>query len=204
MNFPVTYALIAITVTVSIGAFQNPSLINRFIFYPQQIENRKEYWRFITCGFIHGDWMHLFMNMFTLYFFGRVIEIDFAAIYGNPFVYPFFYLTALIVSGIPSFFKHRENYHYRALGASGAVAAVIFACILFEPWLPIYVYFIKIPGILFAVGYTLYSHYMSDKGMDNIGHEAHLHGSLYGLAFPLVTKPYLIRDFIEKLMHPHF
>lgn len=200
----VTYALIAITAVVSIAAFQNPELINRFIFYPSQIDRKREYWRFITHGFIHADWMHLFMNMFTLFFFGREIERAFYEVYRNAYAYPLLYLTALVVSSIPSFFKHRENYYYRSLGASGAVAAVIFSCIIFEPWLPIYVYFIKIPGILFAVGYTFYSSYMSDKGMDNIGHDAHLHGALFGLAFPLVTKPQLIHQFIDKLMHPYF
>lgn len=204
LPFSINFALIAITAVVSIGAFQNPHFISKFIFYPKMVESRREYWRFITHGFIHADWMHLLMNMFTLYFFGRVIENEFMGLYGNAYAYPFFYLTALVVSSLPAFFKHRNDYTYRSLGASGAVSAVIFACILFEPWLPIYIYFIKIPGILFAVGYTLYSRYMSDKGMDNIGHEAHLHGALFGLAFPLVTKPHLIQAFIEKLMHPYF
>lgn len=203
-SIPVTYILIGITAITSFASFQNIDLTNKLIFYPAQIQRNKEYWRFITHGLIHGDVFHLLMNMFTLYFFGRLVEFDFLQIFGNAYVFPLFYLSALVVASIPSYYKYKDNYSYRSLGASGAVAAVIFASVILDPWNKIYVYFIGIPGILFAVLYIWYSRHMSQRGMDNIGHDAHLHGSLFGIVFPLVLKPQLIPHFIEMLMHPRF
>ncbi|MBL7772713.1 MAG: rhomboid family intramembrane serine protease [Chitinophagaceae bacterium] len=203
-SLPVAYFIIGITVITSFAAFQNADLINKLICYPFKIKRDKEYWRLATYGLIHADMMHLFFNMFSFYFFGRQIEYAFMVIYGNALVFPLYYLAALVVSVLPSFYKQQNNYNYRSLGASGAVSAVIFSSILLDPWNKVYVYFIGIPGILFAVLYTWYSHRMNQQGQDNIGHDAHLHGALFGLIFPVVTKPYLAIDFFKQLTHPVF
>jgi|688.fasta_scaffold415069_2 membrane associated rhomboid family serine protease len=201
----ITFIIIIITVLVSYTSFQNVDTINKLIFYPYQMKDKKEWWRFVTHGFIHADLQHLIFNMLTLYFFGRNIEITFENLFGNSLVYPLFYLSALIVSSIPSYFKYKDNAYYRSLGASGAVAAVLFATIVFDPWQTLMLnFFIPIPAMLFAIGYVAYSSYMSKKGNDNIGHDAHLYGAIYGFIFPMVMKPGVLPYFFNQLMHPHF
>lgn len=201
----ITYLIIGITAITSFSAFSNVDFLNRLIFYPVEIKDRNEWWRFITHGFIHADIQHLIFNMLTLYFFGRQIEMTFEYIFGNPYVYPVFYLSALIAASLPSYAKHKEKSYYRSLGASGAISAVLFATILFDPWQTLMLnFFIPIPALLFAVGYVVYSSYMSKKGNDHIGHDAHLYGAVYGLVFPVVFKPQLISYFLEQLKHPRF
>ena len=200
----ITYILIGITALVSFGAFQNVDLLNKCMFYPVDIKNKREFWRFITHGFIHADLQHLLFNMLTLFFFGRYVESAFNSIFGNIIVYPLFYILALIASSLPSYKKHQDDYYYRSLGASGAVSAVLYATVVFEPWSSIYIYFIKVPAIIYAVLYLVYSNYMSRKGTDNIGHDAHFYGALFGFIFPFVFKPYLISYFIDQLKNPSF
>ena len=201
----ITYAIIGITAITSYAAFQNNILLNQLLFYPAQMKERNEWWRFITHGFIHADFPHLIFNMLTLFFFGPTVERVFYQLFDNHLVYPLFYFTALIFSSVPSYFKHKNNYYYRALGASGAIAAVLFTTIMFDPWQRLlFNFFIPIPAILFAVGYVAYSSYMSKKGDDNIGHEAHLWGAVFGLVCPIILKPGILPYFIEQLSHPRF
>jgi membrane associated rhomboid family serine protease len=201
----ITYIIIGITALTSFSAFSNELLLNRLIFYPVIIKEKNEWWRFITHGVIHADMQHLLFNMLTLYFFGRQVETNFLYLFGNPYVYPLFYVSALMFSSTPSYMKNKNNSYYRALGASGAIAAILFTTIIFDPWQTLLLnFFIPIPALLFAVGYIIYSSYMSKRGMDNIGHDAHLYGALYGLIFPVVLKPQLISYFIDQLKHPRF
>lgn len=201
----ITYILIGITAITSFTAFSNIELLNKMIFYPYEIKRKNEWWKFISHGFVHADMQHLIFNMLTLYFFGRQIEVTFQALFGNEWMYPVFYLSALFFASLPSYLKHKDNASYRSLGASGAISAVLFATIIFDPWQILYLnFFIPIPALLFAVGYVIYSSYMSKKGNDNIGHDAHLYGALYGIVFPIVFKPQLISYLIEELKHPRF
>ncbi len=201
----ITYILIAITAVVSFAAFSNQALTNKLIFYPYSMKEPSQWYRFISHGFIHGDTTHLIFNMLTLYFFGRNVETVFLYLFGNVYVYPIFYLSALVFSSLPSYSKNKNNAYYSALGASGAVSAILFTTILFDPWQTILLKFIiPIPAILFAIGYLYYSHTMSKRGTDNIGHDAHMYGALYGIIFPIVFKPTLISIFIEQLSHPRF
>ena len=152
--------------------------------------------------------MHLFFNMFTLFFFGRNIELIFSyGGLGGNMAYLSLYFLGLIVSDIPSYIKHKDDYNYRSLGASGAVAAVVFATIIFSPWSSIYIYgAIKISAAVYAVLYIIYCVYMGKKSGDNINHDAHLWGSLFGLAFTLALiaalQPALFTGIIEQLSHP--
>lgn len=201
----ITYILIGITAITSFTAFSNIELLNKMIFYPYEIKRKNEWWKFISHGFVHADMQHFIFNMLTLYFFGRQIEVTFQALFGNEWMYPLFYLSALFFASLPSYLKHKDNASYRSLGASGAISAVLFATIIFDPWQILYLnFFIPIPALLFAVGYVIYSSYMSKKGNDNIGHDAHLYGALYGIVFPIVFKPQLISYLIEELKHPRF
>ena len=144
MNFsdiPVTVGLIIANIIFSIIGFSNAAMVDKTIMWPYRVAREKQYLRFVTSGFLHADFMHLFFNMFTLYFFGRNIELIFSAAgLGGKFAYLALYFLGLIVSDIPSYIKHRDDYHYRSLGASGAVSAIVFAAIVFNPWSSIYLY----------------------------------------------------------------
>ncbi|HNB81513.1 MAG TPA: rhomboid family intramembrane serine protease [Chitinophagaceae bacterium] len=201
----ITFILIGITSLISVSAFRNEALTDKLLFYPYEMKERKEWWRFISHGFVHGDFQHLIFNMLTLFFFGPFVEETFRVLFASPSVYPLFYIGALLASSVPSYFKHRNNPSYRALGASGAIAAVLFTTILFDPWQTLYIKFIiPVPAIVFAVGYIWYSSYMGKHAQDHIGHDAHLWGSVYGFLVPIVLKPGILPYFIDQLAHPHW
>jgi membrane associated rhomboid family serine protease len=201
MTFTITLCIIIITALVSLTSFSNPKAINDLSMWPVMIDNRRQYYRFITSGFIHGDFMHLLFNMFTLYFFGPIVE---KYLFPGPVLFIGFYLCALVVSDLPSYFKHRKDYNYMSIGASGAVSAVLFASILINPWGTIVLYFFKMPAIVFAVLYVIYSVYAGKRRMDNINHDAHLGGALFGVVASLAFHPDLLTYFIQQLAHPSF
>ncbi len=206
--YPVTFILIAINVIFSVIGFSNKGLVSKTIMWPYYVKREKQYYRFISSGFLHADWMHLFFNMFTLYFFGKNIEYIFVkAGLGGNISYVALYFIGLIVADIPSYIKNQDNYQYRGLGASGAVSAVVFASIVFDPWSSLYLYgAIKISAALFAVLYIVYCVYMGKKGTDNINHDAHLWGALFGLVFTIaligLLQPTMFDYIMEQLKHP--
>ncbi|MEN9569735.1 MAG: hypothetical protein RL172_966 [Bacteroidota bacterium] len=208
-QYPVTFSLIVLNAIFSLIGFSNADLVDKTIFWPYRMNREKQQYRYITAGFLHADFMHLFFNMFTLYFFGQAVENYFKmyALGGN-LSYLLLYFIGLVVASIPSYKKNINNYHYRALGASGAVSAVVFACILFNPWGIIYIYAIPMPFIIYAVLYVVYCVYMSKKSADNINHDAHLWGSVFGLVFTLilvaVLQSSLLPEILNELTHPHF
>ncbi len=189
-----TVIIIAITCIVSILCFNGTLNGNKLIFNAYQVWHRKEWYRMLTSGMIHSGWGHLFFNMLTLYFFGRVVEQYFSAAFGGVLgtvLYVVLYVSALAISSLGDLVKYRNNWNYNALGASGAVSAVLFASILFAPKMGIYIYLIPIPvpGYIFAPLYLLYCWYMAKRNMDNIGHTAHFWGAVYGILFPIICKP---------------
>ena len=196
-----TFALIAATVLVSWLAFERPPLLNRLILWPPAIDRSRQYDRLLTHGFIHADWSHLLFNMITLYFFGRVIEREISALIG-PIGFVLFYLSAIVIAILPTYLRHRHDPHYRSLGASGAVSAVLFAFILLRPWAMIYVFVLPMPAIAYAVGYVAYSFWMDRRGGDNVNHSAHLSGAIYGVLFMLFMDPGIGADFVQRLLSP--
>lgn len=193
----VTIIIIAITCLISILCFNGRLNGSKLLFNAYQVWHRREWYRMFTSGMIHSGWGHLFFNMLTLYFFGRVVEQYFAAAFGDilgTVLYVVLYVSALAISSIGDLVKYRDNWNYNALGASGAVSAILFASILFAPKMGIYIYLIPIPvpGYLFAPLYLLYCWYMAKRNMDNIGHTAHFWGAVYGLMFPIVCQPGII------------
>lgn len=195
-----TLIIIVITAIVSFSAFNNDNLYYKLILWPKRMHSGTEYYRLITSGFIHADYQHLFFNMFTLFFFGRLVERILLAV-DKGILFPFIYLTGIIISSLPSFLKNRHNNNYLSLGASGGVSTIVFIVIYYDPWRMIN--FI-VPSIVFGVAYLVYSAWASKRNRDNVNHDAHFWGALYGLAIAWAIDPYHGKTFIEQLMHPGF
>lgn len=198
-----TLVIIAITCVVSFMAFSNVNLLERLILWPPAVSRDKQYYRLITYGLVHAGPGHLIFNMLTLYFFGDAMERQYTH-YLGPLGFVGFYAGGLLVSILPTFLDNRNNPRYRSLGASGAVSAVLFAFILIRPWATIFVYFLPVPAIVFAVLYVAYSIYMDQRSSDNVNHSAHLWGAAYGIAFTAIMEPRLLSLFLGSLMHPEF
>lgn len=200
-----TLILIILTAIISIQAFSNEDMQRKLIFHPVSVREFGQYYRFISHGLIHSGWDHLLINMFVLYQFGQFIEAAFLSIFGGligKIVYIVFYFSAIAVASIPSYFKHLNDSWYAALGASGATSALVFIYILFEPWG--WFLFPPLPALLFGVAYLWYSSYMSKRGNDNIGHDAHFYGAVYGILFivaaGLIFSPGLLFHFIQQIL----
>ncbi len=194
-----TVTLVIVTVLLSIAAFNDNRMADKLILWPAKMRSPGEYYRLLTSGFIHADWSHLAFNMFTMFFIGRFVEAEFMAHGLTPWLYVLMYLAGIVVASIPSFLKHQQNLYYRSLGASGGVAAVLFSSVYFSPWTQIYVFFIKMPNILFAVLYLAYSVYMSRRGQGTINHDAHFWGAVFGFFFTMAVEPSHGRNFIEEI-----
>lgn len=199
----VTYTIIGITVLISMMAFNRPTLLAHFMMNPYKVRTQGQYYRFITSGFIHQNHMHLILNMFSFYFFGRVIEIVFGMIFGDwgGVYYILLYLVAIVTSDVPSYLKNKNNPRYNSLGASGGVAAVIFASIVFQPIQDICLFlYICLPGFILGTAYIIYSYYQGKKANDNINHDAHLYGAVFGFIFCVILYPPSIANFFKQIM----
>lgn len=196
--------LVVVTIAVSLLAFSNGEYMSKLIFNPYMIDKQKQWYRFISSGFIHADFIHLAVNMFVLYSFGGIIENYFNAYFEGRSSYYFLllYFGGMVTAVIPTFKKNKDNMSYNALGASGAVSAVIFAFILLEPMQKICLYGILcLPSIVFGVAYLIYCYYMDKKGGDNVNHDAHKWGALFGFFFTVLLKPDLLLSFFQKLIY---
>lgn len=198
----ITYCLIGFTVVISFYAWKNESVIRDMIMNPYLVRTKQQYFRFVTSGFIHQDHMHLLMNMISLYFFGGAMETVFKMYFGSKgnLYFICLYLLGIVVSDIPTYFKHRNNPHYGALGASGGVSSVIFAFILFLPLEKICLYYaLCFPGFIMGTAYIVYSYYQGRKANDHINHDAHLYGALFGLVFCIAIHPPVLPHFVEQI-----
>lgn len=199
-----TLAIIIITALASVAAFESRSLFDKFALSPYAVVHNKEWYRVITHGFIHADWTHLLINMLVLYSFGQALIYYLEICTEKSIIhYLIIYFGGMVCATVTTIAKHRNNYAYRGIGASGAVSAVLFACIFFNPWSELlFMGIIPVPGIIFAVLYLLYCSYMSRNANDNINHDAHFAGAVFGFIYPVFIDPYLLKSFIEMLMNP--
>lgn len=208
INITVTLIILLLTCVISFTAFSNEKLTNDLIFYPPAITNNNQWYRFITCGLIHADFMHLAFNMYTFYIFGNLVERTFVDIFDSSgkALYTILYVSSLVACLLPTYFKHKNDGYYRSLGASGAVSAVIFAGIVLYPTMGLRIFPIPldIPAFIFGPLYLIVSAYLAKKGHGNINHSAHIWGAIYGIVFLIVTNQFLsefrpIQNFIEQV-----
>ena len=196
MNLSITLIIIIITVAVSLSANGKPELYSKLLFNPYQVFHRKEWYRIFTHGLIHdnNNIFHLGFNMYVLYSFGNAVEsILIHHLNGLGIIfYLLIYIGGMAVATIPSLIKHKDNYNYNSVGASGAVSAVLFSMIAFAPFSGgIGIMFIpySIPPLVFGVLYLLYEKYMQKRGGTNIAHDAHIWGAIFGFLFTLFSVP---------------
>lgn len=199
----ILYLIIGVTGLITWQTWRDKSWFYKLQFNAYQVIHRNEWYRLITHAFLHVNWMHLVINMLVLFSFGRVVLYVFEIhpSFNNPLLhFIILYFASIVFSSLFSLAKQKDNPHYNAVGASGAVSAVVFTSIFFMPWNMIYFFGINpIPGILFGVAYLVYSYVRGKRGQDNIGHDAHFWGAIFGFAYPMMIDPSLIAVFIKNL-----
>ncbi|MCC2545746.1 rhomboid family intramembrane serine protease [Hymenobacter sp. BT175] len=200
--------LLVLTAGISIYAWSNPDLLDKWTMNPYRMQRKGEWYRFITSGFLHADWMHLIFNMLAFYSFGNAVYAQFQVNLGETpglLLFLLLYLGGIVVSDIPTYFRHRNDPDYRSLGASGGVAAVLFSGILFNPvggegeGIIIFPIPIPIKPFIFGFLYLGYSYYMGRRRGDNINHDAHFYGALYGIILTLIALPEIIPGFVVQI-----
>jgi membrane associated rhomboid family serine protease len=193
---PVASFIFALTIACSVLAFSNDDLYGRMILHPYSVARKRNVFTVITSGLIHADWMHLAFNMFSFFAFAFQLE----ALMGH-WQFGLLYFASLILSDLPTIAKHKNDYGYHSLGASGAVSAVIFGYILYEPLSTLMIMPIPIPiyAIVFGALYLVYCHFASKHARDNINHDAHFYGALCGLFITAILHPEILPDFAQKI-----
>ncbi|MDZ7876650.1 MAG: rhomboid family intramembrane serine protease [Saprospiraceae bacterium] len=195
--------LLVLTVVVSALALNDPSYFYKLSHHPFTEVRRKEYFRWLSSGFIHNDYIHLGVNMFVFYQFGGIVEQVFVAAYDGlmgKLMYLFLYGGSIIAGALPSYLKHQNNEGYAAVGASGGVAGIMFAYALFSPTSKILLYgIIPLYSIAWAVLYLIYEQWAGRRGQDNIGHDAHFYGAVFGFIATAVMIPRAIPHFFSAI-----
>lgn len=185
----VTIVIIAANVIISYKGLNDYGFFEKYKFNVGAIR-RGEQVRVFSSGFLHVDWTHLLVNMFTLYFFADIVvehldTVNFLVVY----------LVSLVLGNLLSLYFHQNEYHYSAVGASGAVTGILYSAILLEPQMSLYMFFIPIPipAYVFGIGYLLYSIYGMKRRIGNIGHDAHFGGAIGGFVVTLMIQPWLFK-----------
>ncbi|TVQ87212.1 MAG: rhomboid family intramembrane serine protease [Bacteroidetes bacterium] len=199
-----TIIIIIITAATSIMAFQNAATFYKMKFNAYLINHNRQWYRFFTYALLHADWAHLLVNMFVLWSFGTLVEQLFSIHFGNiaTIYFLLLYVGGVMFSTLPSYGKHKNNDFYNAVGASGAVSAVLFSSIIMYPQGSIVFLFfpVPIPAWIFGILYLVYSAYMAKRGSDNIGHDAHFWGAVYGVVFTIALNPSFVPEFFRNIL----
>ena len=200
----VTLIIVIITTAVSLGTMNNRDLFTKLLYSPYQVYHRKEYYRLFTHALLHAGWLHLFVNMYVLYIFGVKAEDSFSYYrFANGwYLYTLLYLGGVFFATLPALRKHKDNFMYSSVGASGAVSAVLFACIAFDPTMPIIFIFlpIPIPAVLFGILYLAYEAYMDKRSVDYVAHDAHYYGALFGALYTFLSIPESFPVFLNRIL----
>lgn len=206
----ITYTFLTIIVVFSIYCFNDRNAMSKYLFHPYSIYHNKEHYRFLTHAFIHGDFIHLIFNCLALYSFGITLEEDYFGndYYFNPKIGKIYYILlftgGIYAASFTEYFRNKHDSSYSSLGASGAISSIMFCFIMVSPLSQISLFFFPMQGwiagiLLLGVSYFLIKKKRSGTYSDNISHESHFWGALFGVAFILILKPGLIRQFIEQV-----
>lgn len=204
MGFNILTVIILVTVVVSIAAFNNKEMLGKYMFIPYDVKHYGNKLRIFSHVLIHADWAHLIFNMFSLYFLGRLLLLEFQWEFGEwngqAHFLALYVLGGLFATVIP-YARHHDNPSYRSLGASGAVSAVIFAFILWNPTMNLSLMFIPIPIPAFVFGplYLLFEFYMDKRGGSGIAHDAHIGGAIFGIIYALIINIDKGKLFIDQI-----
>ena len=205
----ITIILCAAIGLISYQAFQKPDTMFKLLHYPYQELRQKEYYRWLSGCFVHGDYTHLFINLFVFYQFGQSVEGSFLHLFGEG-MGRLYFLLLFLLSGVGAnlltYLKKKDDQQFRSVGASGAVSGILMAYVIFAPWNMLLLFFIiPMPAIVAAILYLGYSTYAAKQQVSSrIDHEAHFWGAVFGFCFTIAIKPELFTDFIDMLSHPTF
>ncbi|MFZ1705017.1 MAG: rhomboid family intramembrane serine protease [Saprospiraceae bacterium] len=200
----ITLIIVVFTSLISLWAFNNPNVFSKLKHVPAIEQKNGEYYRMLTSGFLHGDYIHLFLNMFVLHEFGRFVESYVINLFGDlpgKIIFLVTYLVMIILADLPTFIKHKENPYFASVGASGAVSGIVFMYILLKPWAMLGLFaIIPIPAIIFGVLYLWYSSWASKNSHDLVDHDAHFYGAIAGISILIALQPSIIRIFFDNLI----
>ena len=206
----ITYTLLAIIVLFSLYCFNDRQAMRKYLFHPYSIYHNKEHYRFLTHAFIHGDFMHLAFNCLALYSFGSILEEGyFPYLFGEKLgklYYILLFTGGIYAASFTEYFRNRNNPDYSSLGASGAISSILFCYIMISPMKDIYLFFFPVQGwiagvLLLGVSYYLIRRKRTTAYSDNISHESHFWGALFGVAFILALKPAILKSFIHQILN---
>ncbi|MBK7525742.1 MAG: rhomboid family intramembrane serine protease [Saprospiraceae bacterium] len=201
----ITLLIIIFTCLVSLAAFNNQDFFNKLKQHPVSEYRHKEYYRMLTSGFLHGDYLHLFLNMFVLYEFGKYVESFVVSQFDNLMIgrvmFIVIYLFIIVAADIPTFLKHKTNPYFASIGASGAVAGILFMYIMLNPWAMLGLFaIIPVPAILFGGLYLWYSSWASKNSHDLVDHDAHFFGAVTGMIILVAIQPSVFGIFIQEVI----
>lgn len=200
-NSPVAAIIFIFTIITSIYAFYDAGTLGKFMLHPYSVAKGKNVYQLITSGFVHKDWAHLIFNMLSYYFFAFQLEV----IIGH-WQFGVLYFISLILSDLPTLMRHKDDFYYNSLGASGAVCAVLFGYIIFLPFTTLIIFPIPVPiwAILFGVLFLIYTSYAGRKANDGINHDAHFYGAITGVFLTIILHPGALQMFIASIQAKFF
>jgi membrane associated rhomboid family serine protease len=205
MTFQAIHVILLVTVLVSIRGFKDTNLRDRFLFVPYRVKHGNQWVGLFGHMLLHADFTHLLFNMLSLYFLGSVLEQEMIDAYGlvkGEIQFLIIYLIGGLFSTLIPFMRHQNNPHYRSLGASGAVSAVIFATILWRPDMELMLFFIPIPIPAYVFGplYLAFEYWADKRGQTGIAHDAHIGGALFGIFYVLILNIDKGKEFLHYLI----
>ncbi|HAQ36908.1 MAG TPA: rhomboid family intramembrane serine protease [Saprospirales bacterium] len=201
----ITTIIFAVVFITSIAAFSKDDLFSKMLFSPYLTIRKKQWYRLLSAGFVHGSWVHLLINLFVFWQFGTYLESYFGAVYGfwgSKLFMAGLFFGGIVFANCPSLYIHAKDYNYQSIGASGGVSAVLFAYILINPWDKLLLYFvIPLYSVIAGVLFLIYSYWASKNRNDHIDHLAHFSGSVFGVVYTMIAYPGVLPGFLDKFLH---
>jgi membrane associated rhomboid family serine protease len=201
MGIGITEIIVALTCLISWQALNNVNFQNQCMFIPYNVKHSNEYYRLLSHVLVHADFAHLAFNMISMFYLGNYLETELVYEYGNigPYYFIILYLLGGLAATIFPYYRNSDNSMYRSLGASGAVSAVVFATIMWNPQLELMLLFIPIPIKAYILGpiYLAVEYYSMRRGGSGIAHDAHIGGALFGILFVLLIDPNKGAEFLS-------